>query len=100
MLEWADKSANLLVARGRESPQQVLGVLHANLFFQPNVGHGFIIEDLFVRRELSIEQKRSATVALFTEFHKVCFLLLPDSIMKMDVIHLKECTAKLAELDT
>ena len=71
--DWADNSVRLLVARELESPERVMGVLYARLIFQPNAGKEFIVEDLLVRRDLPTEQKRNTTLALFVEFHKVCY---------------------------
>ena len=75
--DWADKSVRLLVARWREleNPVHLMGVLYAGLIFQPDVGKEFIVEDLLVPRDLPIDQKRKTTLALFDEFHKVCYYL-------------------------
>ena len=75
---WADKSVRLLVALANEleSPEHVMGVLYAGLIFQPDVGKEFIVEDILVRRDLPTDQKRKTTLALFDEFHKVCYYSL------------------------
>jgi hypothetical protein len=86
-LEWADKCVHLLVAQEQESAQRVLGVLHANLVFQPNVGQEFMVEKLLVRRDLSVEQKGATTRALFIEFHKAR-AMRPTCVMNKTYINM------------